>query len=66
MKAEQDLFSMHASDPPETIPIRTYLLRYGDAEYVLRRPPLGPVAPTSHVRMRWRKSRWRCASDRDT
>ncbi len=26
----------------------TYLLRYGDAEYVLRRPPLGPVAPTSH------------------
>ena len=26
----------------------TYLLRAGDAEYVLRRPPLGPVAPTSH------------------
>ena len=26
----------------------TYLLRIGDAEYVLRRPPLGPVAPTSH------------------
>lgn len=26
----------------------TYLLRYGDAEYVLRRPPLGPVAPSSH------------------
>jgi aminoglycoside phosphotransferase (APT) family kinase protein len=26
----------------------TYLLRYGDREYVLRRPPLGPVAPTSH------------------
>jgi aminoglycoside phosphotransferase (APT) family kinase protein len=26
----------------------TYLLRYRDAEYVLRRPPLGPVAPTSH------------------
>lgn len=26
----------------------TYLLRYGDTEYVLRRPPLGPVAPTSH------------------
>ncbi len=25
-----------------------YLLRYGDAEYVLRRPPLGPVAPSSH------------------
>jgi aminoglycoside phosphotransferase (APT) family kinase protein len=27
----------------------TYLLRFGDAvEYVLRRPPLGPVAPGSH------------------
>jgi aminoglycoside phosphotransferase (APT) family kinase protein len=26
----------------------TYLLRYGDAEYVLRRPPLGPVAPGAH------------------
>jgi aminoglycoside phosphotransferase (APT) family kinase protein len=26
----------------------TYLIRFGNAEYVLRRPPLGPVAPTSH------------------
>lgn len=26
----------------------TYLLRYGDLEYVLRRPPLGPVAAKSH------------------
>ena len=26
----------------------TYLLRFGDREYVLRRPPLGPVAPKSH------------------
>jgi aminoglycoside phosphotransferase (APT) family kinase protein len=26
----------------------TYLLRYGAAEYVLRRPPLGPVAPSAH------------------
>jgi aminoglycoside phosphotransferase (APT) family kinase protein len=26
----------------------TYLLRYGNQEYVLRRPPLGPVAPSSH------------------
>jgi aminoglycoside phosphotransferase (APT) family kinase protein len=26
----------------------TYCLRLGDEEYVLRRPPLGPVAPTSH------------------
>jgi len=26
----------------------TYLLGYGSHQYVLRRPPLGPVAPTSH------------------
>ena len=26
----------------------TYLLRFGDTEYVLRRPPLGPIAPSSH------------------
>ncbi len=26
----------------------TYLLRFGNAEYVLRRPPLGPVAPHAH------------------
>lgn len=26
----------------------TYLLRYGDIEYVLRRPPLGPVAKSAH------------------
>jgi len=26
----------------------TYLLRFGEREYVLRRPPLGPVAPSSH------------------
>ncbi|MEO8602365.1 MAG: phosphotransferase family protein, partial [bacterium] len=26
----------------------TYLLRYGAQEYVLRRPPLGPVAPSAH------------------
>lgn len=26
----------------------TYLLRFGHQEYVLRRPPLGPVAPKSH------------------
>lgn len=26
----------------------TYLLRYGAQEYVLRRPPLGPVAPGAH------------------
>ena len=26
----------------------TYLVRFGDAELVLRRPPLGPVAPTAH------------------
>jgi aminoglycoside phosphotransferase (APT) family kinase protein len=26
----------------------TYLLRFGDTELVLRRPPLGPVPPTAH------------------
>jgi aminoglycoside phosphotransferase (APT) family kinase protein len=26
----------------------TYLVRFGPAELVLRRPPLGPVAPTAH------------------
>lgn len=26
----------------------TYLLQFGEQEYVLRRPPLGPVAPKSH------------------
>lgn len=26
----------------------TYLVAFGDAEYVLRRPPLGPVAPGAH------------------
>jgi aminoglycoside phosphotransferase (APT) family kinase protein len=26
----------------------TYLIRYGAQEFVLRRPPLGPVAPTAH------------------
>lgn len=26
----------------------TYLVRYGGREFVLRRPPVGPVAPTAH------------------
>lgn len=26
----------------------TYLIRFGDVEYVLRRPPLGPIAPKAH------------------
>ena len=26
----------------------TYLIRVGDEEFVLRRPPVGPVAPTAH------------------
>jgi aminoglycoside phosphotransferase (APT) family kinase protein len=26
----------------------TYLIRYGSDEFVLRRPPVGPVAPTAH------------------
>ena len=44
-------------DPTSTIEIEqfpgghsnlTYLVRYGDQEFVLRRPPVGPVAPTAH------------------
>jgi aminoglycoside phosphotransferase (APT) family kinase protein len=44
-------------DPTATIEIKqfpgghsnlTYLIRYGDREFVLRRPPVGPVAPTAH------------------
>src|SRR5215475_12952689 len=30
----------------------TYLLRVGGREYVLRRPPLGPVAPKAHDMVR--------------
>ena len=26
----------------------TYLISFNDKEFVLRRPPLGPVAPSSH------------------
>lgn len=26
----------------------TYLVKFGDKEFVLRRPPVGPVAPTAH------------------
>lgn len=26
----------------------TYLVRFGEDEYVLRRPPLGPIAPSAH------------------
>src|SRR5262245_50393287 len=26
----------------------TYLIRFGDADIVVRRPPFGPVAPTAH------------------
>ena len=26
----------------------TYLIRFDEQEYVLRRPPLGPVAPSAH------------------
>src|ERR1044072_6059142 len=26
----------------------TYLVRFGEQEFVLRRPPFGPVAPTAH------------------
>ena len=26
----------------------TYLIKFGESEFVLRRPPLGPIAPSSH------------------
>ncbi len=34
----------------------TYLVRFGDVEFVLRRPPLGPVPPTAHDMAR--EHRW--------
>lgn len=34
----------------------TYLVRFGDAELVLRRPPLGPLPPTAHDMVR--EYRW--------
>jgi len=37
----------------------TYLVRFGDAELVLRRPPFGPVAPTAHDMAR--EYRWLAA-----
>ena len=37
----------------------TYLLRFGDTELVLRRPPLGPVPPTAHDMAR--EHRWLAA-----
>src|SRR5262245_53245620 len=40
----------------------TYLLRFGDADVVVRRPPLGPVAPTAHDMAR--EFRWLAAMHR--
>jgi aminoglycoside phosphotransferase (APT) family kinase protein len=37
----------------------TYLLRFGEVELVMRRPPLGPVAPTAHDMAR--EYRWLAA-----
>src|SRR5262245_11104996 len=37
----------------------TYLLQFGDLELVLRRPPLGPVAPRAHDMAR--EARWLAA-----
>jgi aminoglycoside phosphotransferase (APT) family kinase protein len=37
----------------------TYLVRFGDAELVVRRPPFGPVAPTAHDMAR--EYRWLAA-----
>jgi aminoglycoside phosphotransferase (APT) family kinase protein len=40
----------------------TYLIRFGGAEIVVRRPPLGPVAPTAHDMAR--EYRWLAAMHR--
>src|SRR5262245_29101999 len=40
----------------------TYLVRFGAAEIVVRRPPLGPVAPTAHDMAR--EFRWLSAMHR--
>jgi len=40
----------------------TYLLRFGDVEIVVRRPPFGPVAPTAHDMAR--EFRWLAAMNR--
>jgi aminoglycoside phosphotransferase (APT) family kinase protein len=40
----------------------TYLLRFGAAEIVVRRPPLGPVAPKAHDMAR--EFHWLCAMNR--
>lgn len=46
------------SGEPEILPIGeghsnvTYIVRRGDAEFVLRRPPRGPLAPSTHDVMR--------------
>ncbi len=39
---------MHVSQFPGGHSNLTYLIRFGAAELVVRRPPLGPVAPTAH------------------
>jgi aminoglycoside phosphotransferase (APT) family kinase protein len=40
----------------------TYLIRFGDVDIVVRRPPLGPVAPTAHDMAR--EFRWLSAMHR--
>jgi aminoglycoside phosphotransferase (APT) family kinase protein len=40
----------------------TYLVRFGDVELVLRRPPLGPLPPTAHDMVR--EHRWLAAMHR--
>src|SRR5262247_1731730 len=40
----------------------TYLIRFGDTDIVVRRPPFGPVAPTAHDMAR--EFRWLSAMNR--
>lgn len=55
--AVEEFAREHLPDSPDPMKVTqfsgghanlTYLLSFGDIEYVLRRPPLGPVAPGAH------------------
>ena len=47
-QSEGDLHDLHVLQFPGGRANLTYLITFGDTEYVLRRPPLGPIAPSAH------------------
>lgn len=47
-KLESDAATLELEQFPGGHSNLTYLVRYGAQEFVLRRPPVGPVAPTAH------------------